>query len=96
MITPERILTLISEESGVSMQLLLSARRDRTIARPRQLAMFIIRRERPDMSFHKIGRSVGLRDHKVAMHACGLMEYLIPRDNNLKDLHNRVTARLKQ
>lgn len=93
-ITPGRILNVMAEESGISLALLLCARRDRKIARPRQLAMYLMRKLCFELSLAKIGASVGGRDHKTVMHACDLMDYLLTRDGNLQDLQQRVLNRL--
>ncbi|TQV80860.1 helix-turn-helix domain-containing protein [Denitrobaculum tricleocarpae] len=93
-VTPERILSVMAEESGISLELLLCARRDRKIARPRQLAMYLMRKLCFELSLAKIGASVGGRDHKTVMHACDLMDYLLTRDRNLQDLQQRVLNRL--
>ena len=93
-ITPGRILDVVADESGISLALLLCARRDRKIARPRQLAMYLMRKLCFELSLAKIGASVGGRDHKTVMHACDLMDYLLTRDRNLQDLEQRVLDRL--
>ncbi len=94
LITPARILGVMAEESGISLALLLCARRDRKIARPRQLAMYLMRKLCFELSLAKIGASVGGRDHKTVMHACDLMDYLLTRDDKLQDLQQRVLNRL--
>lgn len=94
LITPARILNVMAEESGISLALLLCARRDRKIARPRQLAMYLMRKLCFELSLAKIGASVGGRDHKTVMHACDLMDYLLTRDDKLQDLQQRVLNRL--
>lgn len=93
-LTPEEILNAVSEESGISLALLLCARRDRKIARPRQLAMYLMRKLCFELSLARIGASTGGRDHKTVMHACDLMDYLLTRDRNLRDLQIRVLNRL--
>ncbi len=94
LITPARILSVMAEESGISLALLLCARRDRKIARPRQLAMYLMRKLCFELSLAKIGASVGGRDHKTVMHACDLMDYLLTRDDKLRELQQRVLDRL--
>lgn len=93
-LTPDEILRAVSEESGISLALLLCARRDRKIARPRQLAMYLMRKLCFELSLARIGASVGGRDHKTVMHACDLMDYLLTRDRNLRNLQIRVLNRL--
>lgn len=48
---------------------LRSARRTTNLARVRQLAMYEVRRQRPDMSHPAIGRWFGGRDHTTVLHA---------------------------
>ncbi|WP_282608898.1 helix-turn-helix domain-containing protein [Pelagibius sp. Alg239-R121] len=92
--TPQDILHAVAEESGISLALLLCARRDRKIARPRQLAMYLMRKLCFELSLAKIGANVGGRDHKTVMHACDLMDYLLTRDRDLQGLQQRVFDRL--
>ena len=91
---PRDILEAMAEESGVSLALLLCVRRDRKIARPRQLAMYLMRKLCFELSLARIGASVGGRDHKTVMHACDLMDYLLTRDRDLQNLQIRVLNRL--
>ena len=93
-VTPDAVLSAVSAESGISLALLLCARRDRKIARPRQLAMYLMRKLCFELSLARIGASVGGRDHKTVMHACDLMDYLLTRDRTLQDLQRRVLKRL--
>ena len=45
-----------------------SSRRDKFIATPRQIAMFLLRSELK-MSFPKIAQELGRKDHTTAMHS---------------------------
>jgi chromosomal replication initiator protein len=56
-----------------------SARRDRGVARPRQVAMYLARELTP-MSLPCIGRLFGKRDHTTVIHAIKTVERLIATD----------------
>jgi hypothetical protein len=64
----DKILEAVCEAAGVEIKHLLSDRRARLIARPRQLAMALIA-ERTPLSLPQIGRKMGGRDHTTVMHA---------------------------
>lgn len=54
--------------ADVPMLWMLSARRERRLARARQVAMVLIR-DMTDLSLPQIGRVLGNRDHTTVMHA---------------------------
>ena len=56
-----------------------SARRDREVCRPRQIAMFLCREYTP-RSFPDIGRRFGDRDHTTVIHAIRQVEKLCIKD----------------
>jgi hypothetical protein len=64
----DRIIKAVCDAAGVEIKHLLSERRARWIARPRQLAMALIA-ERTALSLPQIGRKMGGRDHTTVMHA---------------------------
>ena len=68
-ITPDAIIKSVCDHCGVSIQDLLSAKRARPIAQPRQLAMYLVREMTP-LSTTRIGELFGGRDHTTVMHAC--------------------------
>jgi chromosomal replication initiator protein len=53
----------------IPLREMVSSRRSREVARPRQVAMFLSRELTPS-SFPEIGRRFGDRDHTTVMHAC--------------------------
>ena len=63
---------------------LLSARRSRTIARPRQIAMYLSK-ILTTRSLPEIGRKFGGRDHTTVMHAVKKIEELKHEDNNFHE-----------
>lgn len=56
--------------------------RKKEIVRPRQVAMYLLRKEN-NMSFPSIGEHFGGRDHTTAMHACEKIEKLLEHDDEL-------------
>ena len=68
-ITIENIQKIVAEYYNIRISDLLSKRRNRSITRPRQLAMAITR-ELTSHSLPEIGDSFGGRDHTTVLHAC--------------------------
>ena len=63
---------------------LLSTRRTRTIARPRQIAMALAK-ELTNHSLPDIGRSFGGRDHTTVLHACRKIQELRESDPSIEE-----------
>ncbi len=68
---------MIAEKYQVTVDEFLSKKRTKTIAFPRQIAMYLCR-ELTEMSLPKIGQEFGGRDHTTVIHAhkkiCEMME----------------------
>jgi chromosomal replication initiator protein len=74
-ITIEDIQKRVAEHYGLRMADMLSARRARAVARPRQVAMYLAKQLTP-RSLPEIGRKFGGRDHTTVMHAIRRIEEL--------------------
>jgi chromosomal replication initiator protein len=61
-----------------------SARRSVTVARPRQMAMYLAK-QLTTRSLPEIGRKFGGKDHTTVMHAVKRIEELSGRDNELRE-----------
>ena len=61
---------------------MLSARRARDVARPRQIAMYLAKRLTP-RSLPEIGRRFGGRDHTTVIHAIKRIKELRAADSEL-------------
>lgn len=84
----ESIRDLVAEYYEISPKDLMGKKRARHIARPRQMAMALIRELTRD-SFPEIGQVFGGRDHTTVMHACEKIEELRVSDANIdKDYHS--------
>jgi chromosomal replication initiator protein len=81
-ITIDEIQRRVSEHFKVRLSDLLSARRSRDVARPRQVAMYLAKRLTP-RSLPEIGRKFGGRDHTTVMHAIKRIDELRASDSEL-------------
>ncbi|MGH9856206.1 MAG: helix-turn-helix domain-containing protein, partial [Acidobacteriota bacterium] len=68
-------------------------KRNKEIVRPRQIAMYLLRKE-SNLSFPSIGELFGGRDHTTAMHACEKIEKLLEHDAELGQEINFLRERL--
>jgi chromosomal replication initiator protein len=78
----EEIQKAVARHYNVSKHDLLSARRTRTIVRPRQIAMYLAKVLTP-RSFPEIGKLFGGRDHTTVLHAVRKIEELAAADQML-------------
>lgn len=84
----ENIRDLVAKYYDVSPKDLIGKKRSRQIARPRQMAMALIRELTRD-SFPEIGQVFGGRDHTTVMHACEKIHELREIDTSIeKDYHS--------
>jgi chromosomal replication initiator protein len=83
-ITIDEIQRKVAEYYKVRMPDLLSARRSRDVARPRQIAMYLSKRLTP-RSLPEIGRRFGGRDHTTVMHAIKRIDELRTTDSELEN-----------
>lgn len=95
MVTTKLIIQTVAEFFDLKLPELLSKSREKRLAYPRQIAMFIMRREL-DTSFPAIGLEVGGRDHTTAMHACEKIKQEIEKSPKLREelslLRQRIFA----
>jgi chromosomal replication initiator protein len=69
LVTIENIVKTVAEYYKVKVSDLLSKRRSRSVARPRQMAMALAK-ELTNHSLPEIGDAIGDRDHTTVLHAC--------------------------
>ncbi len=67
-VDPAKIIELVAKEWQTSVEALLGRDRSRKIAEPRQVAMYLMRKE-TDASLPQIGEVLGGRDHTTVMYA---------------------------
>jgi len=93
-VTIDEILRQVSEYYNLRLSELLSARRARDIARPRQVAMYLAK-QLTSRSLPEIGRKFGGRDHTTVMHAVRKITDLRRTDSVLEDDINRLAHLLE-
>ncbi|MFI5205427.1 MAG: chromosomal replication initiator protein DnaA, partial [Candidatus Paceibacterales bacterium] len=79
----KKIAESVAEFYNISMEDLLKQSRKKEFVKPRQIAMFLIRKEL-DNSFPSIGDFFGGRDHTTVMHAVGKVAGLISEKQSFK------------
>ena len=80
----EDIQRVVSKHFNVTKADLLSARRTRTVVRPRQIAMYLAKALTP-RSLPEIGRRFGNRDHTTVLHAVRKIEEMATADRGFAD-----------
>lgn len=93
-ITVNRIKEKVSEAFNIKMDDFNSKKRTRTIAYPRQIAMYICR-ELTDLSLPKIGSEFGGRDHTTVIHAHDKISKDIEENQQIKDKIDKIISDLK-
>ena len=83
LINVELIQNLVASHFNLNIQELLSPRRSRSLARPRQIAMYLAKQHTTN-SLPDIGRKFSNRDHTTVIHAVKKIEELIKKDNDIK------------
>jgi chromosomal replication initiator protein len=80
---PEQLINAVAEIFEVTYERLLSRDRSREVALPRQVAMYLLRRE-SQLSLPQIGGLLGGRDHTTVMHGCEKVTELLEQDERLR------------
>lgn len=83
-VTIEEIQRRVGEHYNVRLSDIVGPKRLRTIARPRQIAMYLAKQLTP-RSLPEIGRRFGGRDHTTIMHGIRRIEELMATDSQLSD-----------
>jgi chromosomal replication initiator protein len=95
LVTIENIQKTVAEYYKVKTVDLLSKRRSRSIARPRQMGM-MLSKELTNRSLPEIGDAFGGRDHTTVIHACRKIKELIETEpgfaEDFKNLHRILTS----
>tara|TARA_Y100000590_G_C15529486_1_gene942572 strand:- start:78 stop:1061 length:984 start_codon:yes stop_codon:yes gene_type:complete len=92
-INVESIQNVVSTYFNLNLDQMLSPRRSRSLARPRQIAMYLAKQHTTN-SLPEIGRKFSNRDHTTVIHAVKKIEELIGKDNEIKQSVNEIKKRL--
>lgn len=83
-ITPEYIISVVSEHFNVSASDLAGNKRNSKIVIPRQIAMYLCR-DIIDTPYKAIGKCLGNRDHTTVMHGIEKVEKEIETNDNIRN-----------
>ena len=82
-ITVDKIQNVVSNYFNIALSEMLSQRRSRPLARPRQIAMFLAKKM-TSRSLPEIGRRFANRDHTTVIHAVKTISRLSEQDDEMK------------
>nr|WP_202112888.1 MULTISPECIES: chromosomal replication initiator protein DnaA [unclassified Gilliamella] len=93
LVTIENIQKTVAEYYKIKVSDLLSKRRSRSVARPRQVAMALAK-ELTNKSLPEIGDGFGGRDHTTVLHACRKIAELKEESNAIKEDYSNLIRTL--
>ena len=88
-ITVDKIQNIVSNYFNIPLNEMLSQRRSRPLARPRQIAMFLSKKM-TSRSLPEIGRRFANRDHTTVIHAVKTITRLSEQDDEMKKNINQI------
>ena len=95
-ITVDKIQNTVSNYFNIPLSDMLSQRRSRPLARPRQIAMFLSKKM-TSRSLPEIGRRFANRDHTTVIHAVKTITRLSEQDDEMKkNIHQIKNLLLEQ
>ena len=92
-LSAKQIIERTARHFQIPLEDLLGPKRDRDIVVPRQIAMYMLRSEL-HLSFPKIARELGRKDHTTAIHSVDKIEKEMSYDVELKTLINDIKERI--
>tara|TARA_B100000965_G_scaffold247371_1_gene207767 strand:- start:5051 stop:6448 length:1398 start_codon:yes stop_codon:yes gene_type:complete len=92
-ITVDKIQNIVSNYFNIPLNDMLSQRRSRPLARPRQMAMYLAKKM-TTRSLPEIGRRFANRDHTTVIHAVKTISRLIEQDDEMKRNINQLKSLL--
>ena len=92
-ITVDKIQNVVSNYFNIPLSDMLSQRRSRPLARPRQIAMYLAKKM-TSRSLPEIGRRFANRDHTTVIHAVKTISRLTDQDDEMKKNINEIKSLL--
>ena len=92
-ISSKSVIDKTAKYFGISMDDIMSPKRDKDIVMPRQISMFLLRSEL-HLSFPKIARELGRKDHTTAIHSVDKVEKILSNDSSLQAAINEIRERI--
>jgi len=93
-ITLELIHKKVADYFDIKMSDMKTKKRTRQVAYPRQVAMYLAR-EMTDLTLPEIGEHFGGRDHSTVIHACAKVDTDLKKNQNVKNLIQRLMLDIK-
>ena len=93
LVTIDNIQKTVAEYYKIKISDLLSKRRTRSVARPRQMAM-ALSKELTNHSLPEIGEAFGGRDHTTVLHACRRIKSLREESHDIKEDYSNLIRTL--
>ena len=92
-ITVDKIQNVVSNYFNIALSEMLSQRRSRPLARPRQIAMYLAKKM-TTRSLPEIGRRFANRDHTTVIHAVKTITRLSEQDDEMKKNISQIKSLL--
>lgn len=92
-ITPKQVIDRTAKHFQISLNEILGPKRDKDIVVPRQIAMYLLRSEL-HLSFPKVARELGRKDHTTAIHSVEKIEKNLNLDQSIRQHVNEIKERL--
>jgi chromosomal replication initiator protein len=92
-VSAKQIIERTAKQFQIGLDEILSAKRDKDIVVPRQVAMYLLRSEL-HLSFPKIAHELGRKDHTTAIHSVEKIEKELHFDSVLKEQVKEIKERL--
>ena len=90
-VTVDKIQNVVSNYFNIALSEMLSQRRSRPLARPRQIAMYLAKKL-TTRSLPEIGRKFANRDHTTVIHAVKTIEKLSQDNSLMKKNIDEITS----
>jgi len=95
-ITFERIQKVVAERFDVRILDMRGRSRQRQIAFPRQIAMYLCKTLIPGMTLSEIGEVFGGKDHTTVLYACQKIREEVERDETLRQIIAKIEKDLRE
>jgi len=92
-VTPKQVIVQTAEHFGLEIDVICGPKRDKDIVVPRQIAMYLLRSEL-HLSFPKVARELGRKDHTTAIHSVEKIEKALAFDHVIRQNVNTIKEQL--
>ena len=92
-VTPELIIKVVAEHFNISSEDIISKKRNKEIAHPRQIAMYLCR-NLTDLPLLSIGNSMGMRDHATVSYGIQQVSDELKDNENLRSVIDAIMKKI--